>query len=107
MKGSCSEDDESSKLKIFEVKIDGKTQVDIILQSLLDSFKRFYLNYNMNKFSNSIAELLKELQAAERLIKKPTIALVIEKCSTSKPKGKKKQKKIQNQKAAPQAHHRS
>ena len=84
-----------NELEILGAEIDGETQVDIILQSLPDSFKQFCLNYNMNKFSYSMAELLKELQAAEGLIKKPTVALVIEKCSTSKPKGKKKQKKVQ------------
>ncbi|GFZ06785.1 hypothetical protein Acr_18g0009550 [Actinidia rufa] len=67
----------------------------------------FFLNYNMNKFSCSMAELLKKLQAAEGLIKKPIVALVTEKCSTSKPKGKKKQKKVQKQKATPQAPHGS
>ncbi|XP_057972756.1 uncharacterized protein LOC131160898 [Malania oleifera] len=65
-----------NELKILGVEIDGETQVDIVLQLQLDSFKQFYLNYNMNKLSYSLAELLKELQAAEGLIKKPTIALL-------------------------------
>ena len=83
-----------NELEILGAEIDEKTQVDIILQSLPDSFKQFCLNYNMNKFSYSMTELLKELQATKGLIKKPTVALVIEKGSTSKPKNKKKQKKV-------------
>ena len=52
----------------------------------------------MNKFSYSLAKLLKELQAAEGLIKKPIVALVIEKDFTSKPKSKKKHKRFRNRK---------
>ncbi|XP_057975181.1 uncharacterized protein LOC131162584 [Malania oleifera] len=50
----------------------------------------FFLNYNMKKLSYSLAKLLKELQAVEGLIKKPTIDLVIEKGSSSMRKGQKK-----------------
>ena len=49
----------------------------------------------MNKFFYSLVELLKELQTAKELIKKSIVALVIEKCFTSKPIGKKKQKNVQ------------
>ena len=52
----------------------------------------------MNKFSYSLAKLLKELQKAEGLIKKSIVVLVAEKCSTYKPKGKKKQKIFRNRK---------
>ncbi|XP_057948177.1 uncharacterized protein LOC131143825 [Malania oleifera] len=65
--------------KILGVEIDGEIQVDIVLQSLPDSFKQFFLNYNVNKLSYSLEKLLKELQAVEGLIRKPTNALVIEK----------------------------
>jgi Zinc knuckle. len=57
----------------------------------------------MNKLSYSLAELLKELQAAEGIMKKPGSILVAEKGSTSKANGKKKQKKAQKQVAVPQA----
>ena len=50
-----------NKLKIIGFDIDRKIQVDIILQSLPDFFKQFCLNYNINKFSYSLEELLKEL----------------------------------------------
>ena len=65
---------------------------------MLDSFKQFCLNYNVNKFSYSLAELLKEFQVTEGFIKKSIIALVIEKGSTFKSKDKKKQKNIRNKK---------
>ncbi|XP_057981340.1 uncharacterized protein LOC131166786 [Malania oleifera] len=76
-----------NELEILRAEIDGETQVDIVLQSLLDSFKQFCLNYNMNKLSYSLIELLKELQVAEGLIRKPTFALVTEKSFSSRPKG--------------------
>ncbi|XP_057975264.1 uncharacterized protein LOC131162679 [Malania oleifera] len=50
----------------------------------------FFLNYNMNKLFYLLIELLKELQAAKGLIRKPTITLVTKKGSTSRPKGRKK-----------------
>ena len=56
-----------NELEILGANIDGESQVDIILQSLLESFGNFCLNYNINKRSHSLAELLKELQMEEGL----------------------------------------
>ena len=84
-----------NELEILGSDINGKTQVDIILWALFDFFKQFFLNYNMNKFSYSMAELLKELQAIESLIKKPVVAHVAEKGFISKSKGKKNKRKVQ------------
>ncbi|KAG6497235.1 hypothetical protein ZIOFF_045128 [Zingiber officinale] len=50
-----------NKIQILGVEIDGKTQVDIILQTLPRSFEQFRLNYNMNKREYTLAELLTEL----------------------------------------------
>ena len=36
-------------LEVLGADIDGESQVDMILQSLPESFKEFKLNYNMNK----------------------------------------------------------
>ena len=36
-------------LEVLGSDIDGESQADKILQSLLESFKEFKLNYNMNK----------------------------------------------------------
>ena len=42
-----------NELDILGAKIDEKTQVDIMLQSLSESFTQFRLNCNMNKHSYS------------------------------------------------------
>ena len=51
-------------LGVLDVDIDGESQVDMILQSLLESFKEFRLNYNMNKKIYSLSKLMNELVAA-------------------------------------------
>ena len=86
-----------NELEILGAEIDGESHVDIILQSLPDSYKQFFLNYNMNKPQWTLAQLLKELVSAEGLIKKPSTLLVTEKGSSSKLKGNKKKKKVQKQ----------
>ena len=50
-----------NELEVLGAKIDGESQVDIVLMSLPESFKNFRLNYSMSKGSYSLAELLKEL----------------------------------------------
>ncbi|XP_019260284.1 PREDICTED: uncharacterized protein LOC109238305 [Nicotiana attenuata] len=57
--------------------IDKESQVEMVLQTLPDSFQQFRLNYNMNKMDLSLAKLLNELQAAESIIKQqaPVVAL--------------------------------
>ena len=67
-----------NELEILGAKIDGESQVDIILQSLPDSYKQFCLSYNMNKPQWTLTQLLKEPVSAEGLIKKPSIVLVTE-----------------------------
>ena len=37
-----------NELEILGAEIDGKTQVDIVLMSLLESFKNLHLNYSMS-----------------------------------------------------------
>ncbi|RWV89225.1 hypothetical protein GW17_00048634 [Ensete ventricosum] len=44
--------------------------VDLILQSLPDSFSQFIINFNMNKFEVTLPELLNMLREAESDIKK-------------------------------------
>ena len=81
-----------NEMEILGADIDGETQIDIILMSLPKSFEQFRLNYTMNKRMYSLAELLTELQAAERLFKQNVQVNVAEKASSSKPKGKKKKR---------------
>ena len=91
-----------NELEILGAEIDGKTQVDIVLMSLPESFKTFRLNYTMGKRLYSLAELLKELQAAEGIISQKRSVQVMKKgsSSASAKKGKKK-KKVPKQKAQP------
>ena len=84
-------------LKVLGVDIDGESQVDMILQSLPESFKEFKLNYNMNKKIYSLSELMNELVAAEGILGTSNVDANMAEASTSQPKskgrGKKKKKK--------------
>ena len=44
--------------------------VDIVLQSLPDSFSQFIMNFNMNKLEVTLPELLNMLREVESTIKK-------------------------------------
>ena len=57
-----------NELEVLGTEVDGKTQIDIVLMSLPESFSNFCLTYNMSKSNYSLTELLKELQAAEGII---------------------------------------
>ena len=79
--------------EILGAEIDDESQVDIMLMSLPESFKNFYLNYSMSKGSYSLAELLKELQTVEGILGHAKSVQVAEKGSSSSVKKKKKKKK--------------
>lgn len=59
-----------NEMEIMGAEIDGDTKVDMILETLTDSFDNFKLNYSMNKLDYSLPELIKELQAAETILHK-------------------------------------
>ena len=86
-------------LEVLSANIDGESQVDMILQSLPESFKEFRLHYNMNKKIYSLSELMNVLVAAEGILGTSVDANMTE-ASTSQPKskgkGKKKKKKKKN-----------
>ena len=85
-----------NELQTLGANIDAQTQVDMILNSLPQSFAQFKLNYNMNQMNFSMSELMSSLQAAEWVIKSGGNVLNVEKCSStslSAPKGKKEKKK--------------
>ena len=69
----------------------------MLLQSLLESFKEFRLNYNMNKKIYSLSELMNEVVVAEGILGTSSIDTNMAEASTSQPKsngkGKKKKKK--------------
>ena len=71
--------------------------MDMILQSLPESFKEFRLNYNMNKKIYSLSELMNELVAAEGILGTSSVDANMAEASTSqlksKVKGKRKKKK--------------
>ena len=50
-----------NEMKIFGVEINRETQVDMILETLLNSLKQVNLNYTMNKLMVSLLELIREL----------------------------------------------
>ena len=84
-------------LEVLGADIDGESQVDIMLQSLPESFKEFKLNYNMNKKIYSLPELMNELVVAEGILSTSSVDANMAEASTSQPKskgkGKKKKKK--------------
>ena len=77
-------------LEVLGANIDGESQVDMILQSLPESFKEFKLNYNMNKKIYSLSELMNELVVANDIL---GTAEVSRSQPKSKDKGKKTKKK--------------
>ena len=53
------------RLAVLEFKMDKDLSIDLILQSLPDSFSQFIINFHMNKIDVSLAELLNMLKTAE------------------------------------------
>ena len=88
-------------LEVLGADIDRESQVDMILQSLPESFKEFRLNYNMNKKIYSLSELMNELVAAEGILRTSSVDANMAEASTSqlksKGKGKKKKKDFTKQ----------
>ena len=72
--------------------------MDMILQSLPESFKEFKLNYNMNKKIYTLSELMNELVAAEGILGTSNVEANIGEASTSQPKSKDKGKKKKKKK---------
>lgn len=77
------------QLKALNFSIDGELSIDLILQSLPDSFFQFIMNFNMNEIECSLAELLKMLNTAEICIKMPKDVMAMEGPSAKKGKMKK------------------
>ena len=70
-------------LEVLGADIDGESQVDMILWSLLESFKKFRLNYNMNKKIYSLSELMNELVATEDILGTSSVDANMAEASTS------------------------
>ena len=50
--------------------MDAELSEDLILQSLPDSYASFVLNYQMNKITTTIPELINMLKTAEEVVEK-------------------------------------
>src|SRR5262249_32438872 len=79
-------------------ELSDELSIDLILQSLPDSFNPFIMNYNMNKIESSLDELLNMLVVAEGgLHKEAAPVMVVGRANNGKRKGptppKKKKKK--------------
>ena len=61
----------------LEINIDKELQVDLILQSLLDSYGQFIMNYHMNKIDSTLSELLNMLVIAEGTLKNSRDTILI------------------------------
>ena len=70
-------------LEVLGADIDGESQVDMILQSLLESFKEFRLNYNMNKNIYTLSKLMNELVAAKGILGIASVDTNMAEASTS------------------------
>ena len=71
--------------------MDAELSVDLILQSLPDSYASFMLNYQMNKITTTIPELINKLKTAEEAVNKQSSkAVMVVGSSTSYKSYKKK-----------------
>ena len=77
-----------STAEVMGAKLDQEMKIDMILESLPNSFGQFKMNYNMNKLKLTPFELMHEHESAERSLVKQGSAYHAE--SSSKPKGKPK-----------------
>ena len=72
-------------LEVLGANINGESQVDMILQSLPESFKEFRLNYNMNKKIYSFSKLMNELVVADGILGTSSVDANMVEASTSQP----------------------
>ena len=79
-----------NEMRILRAKVNKKTQVDMILETLLDSFKQFKLNYTINKLMMNLSELMKEPSMVEGILKDPKGVHMAVKDSSGSSSNKKK-----------------
>ena len=78
-----------NQAEVLGMKMEQRSQIDFIFESLPDRFTQFKVNYNMNKMDLTPTELMHELESAERAFGKSGGVHMTE-GSTFKPKGKPK-----------------
>ncbi|XP_031286365.1 uncharacterized protein LOC116145058 [Pistacia vera] len=87
------------KLEILGFGMEAKLSIDLVLQSLPNSFSQFIMNFNMNSIEKSLSELLNMLKTVEKDMKKSKLVMLVD---TTPWKGKGKQGKG-NAKGKPKA----
>ncbi|XXG47075.1 hypothetical protein AAC387_Pa02g1775 [Persea americana] len=85
--------DSSNELDVLGATIVAKSKVDMIFQSLPDSFNHFKINYNMNNMNLTLGELSSQLVVTEEAMKKITDLMIEKSFARSKPKGKDRKRK--------------
>ncbi|XP_031280706.1 uncharacterized protein LOC116139187 [Pistacia vera] len=76
------------RLEILGFVMDVELSMDIVMQSLLDSFSQFILNFNMNAMEKTLSELLRLLKTMEKDMTKFKLVLLV---AAAHGKGKGKQ----------------
>ncbi|XP_017970422.1 PREDICTED: uncharacterized protein LOC108660675 [Theobroma cacao] len=74
--------------------MDHELSINLVLQSLLDSFSQFMLNFHMNRLKATLPELLNMLDTVKKSIRKDKGSLLL--VSSSKAHTKQQKKKAQN-----------
>lgn len=83
-----------NELKVLGAEIDTESQVDMILQSLPESFNQLKLNVSMNKKSYTLFELMNEIVAGEGILKaNASVNMAQASTSKSQPKGEGEKKR--------------
>ncbi|XP_031262623.1 uncharacterized protein LOC116120793 [Pistacia vera] len=65
------------KLEILGFGMEVKLSIDLVLQSLSDSFSQFIMNFNMNSMERSLSELLNILKMVEKDIKNSKSVMLV------------------------------
>ena len=87
------------ELEKLRVRLDLDLQNDIILQSLIDAYGYFIMNYHMYKLQNSLAELMNMLVTTELFMKgSKGSVLAVEQTSFKRKSFRKKKKSMKKQK---------
>ena len=91
-----------NEMEILEVEINVKTKVDMMLETLLDSFKQFKLDYSMNMVN--LLKLMRELHRVEGILKdQKSVHMVVNSLNSSTKKKKNKNGNIKKKKKSSRA----
>ena len=91
-----------NEMEILEVEINVKTKVNMMLETLLDSFKQFKLDYSMNMVN--LLKLMRELHRVEGILKdQKSVHMVVNSLNSSTKKKKNKNGNIKKKKKSSRA----